>query len=274
MIGTSKRVLIAGSAFIAAANAIVLAGAAYNRGEVESRLRLTERELRPTETRDADNSGLALRMRWRAADASSPTRYEDPGAWGSPAWLDAAKMASLGFDTSLPDVPAEQPRSFRRQHARQVFLVLEFDGPAYRQSLQGAAAEAQRLEARGKPGDLERAAHIVPMERDVNSRLFAVDAGLDAAALRARWPDRDRYAIVRGKVQPVRYGEEGPHRGLVTEILVAAVHVPLEMRRVFDGVAPEPGLRWMVVDAPSVHYEAEVAFGRRLEPWLVAAARK
>ena len=37
-------------------------------------------------------------------------------------------------------------------------------------------------------------------EENESSRLFVIDAGLDSAALRTKYPDRARYAIVQGVI--------------------------------------------------------------------------
>ncbi len=100
-----------------------------------------------------------------------------------------------------------------------------------------------------------------------------VDAGLDAAALRAKYPDRSRYAIVRGKVEPAEFRHlSGAHRGLISALSIEEVHVPLDMRPVFAGAVPESD--YEAQDARKVSYEVMLSFGRRLEPWIASAAGK
>ena len=281
---TVKTAFIAGSALILVVNGIVLAGAAYNRSAEESRMRLSERELRPAAVHDELDSALSLRLRWRVLDDesknSAPFEYGDYR--GAPAWLNERKMASLGFDTSVPDGPYDARRSFSRSQSREAFVVLEFDGPAYQESLQRAKAQAERLrggavagDARRPAGDpLEMAARIIRLETQENSRVFVVDAGLDDRELRARYPDRANHAIVRALIEPNRYPGAGSHRGIISKLSIPEIHVPVEMRRAFDGAEPA-GMPWKFeAGVPAGRYEAEIAFGRRLEPWLAAAARK
>jgi hypothetical protein len=275
---TTKHLAVTGVALIALTNAVVLAGVAYNRGGApESTLKLTERELDPSRAGGGrENSGMALRVRWRVL-AEERMRdgysYYYGGYQGSPAWLDKAKMAALGFDVSLPDTEHETPRSFKRELSRDALLVLEFDGPAYQESLRGVEAAAEKLKSKNTPESLKLAGEIIPLERDANSRLFVVDAGLEVEALRSKYPDRSRYAIVHGQVSPGgRYGSgEGRHGGYVSGLDVGLLNVPLELRGAFPG-----GVRVVGLDAPSrgKGHEADVAFGKRLEPWLVGAARK
>jgi hypothetical protein len=91
--------------------------------------------------------------------------------------------------------------------------------------------------------------------------LFLVDAGLDYESLRARYPDKSRYAIVRGKVRVDRWlvKNKGSLNGFVSQLSVPALNVPVELRGVLGR------------DASG--YTTTVAFGQRLEPWF-AAARK
>ena len=141
--------------------------------------------------------------------------------------------------------------------------------------MRGALAEAEKLRARGTPEALKLAERIVPLERERNSRIFVVDAGLDAGALRAQYPDRAHYAIVRGQVEPAYgYRGSGNHAGRVKQLSIGTIHVPLEMRGVFEGATPDMGDGLEVRSPRAVRYDADLAFGRRLEPWLATAARK
>ncbi|MBL8375262.1 DUF4824 family protein, partial [Accumulibacter sp.] len=108
---TRAHTLAAGAALIVLTNAVALAGAFLNRNtEAESRVTLSERELALPYGgyRQAENSGLALQLKWRVLDA-------DPDSWdhgyarhgGLPAWLDAAHLATLGFDTTAGAATSE-----------------------------------------------------------------------------------------------------------------------------------------------------------------------
>ena len=283
-----RRALVAGIAMIVIVNAVALGNAAYNRsGEPDALLSLTERELDlPYDWgRDRDNSGLALRMQWRVVGAEQ----EDTLFFGqpymsysrTPAWLDSAKLESLGVRmTRLTNTP-EGRSHYRRQMPKPVLLVMEMDGPAYalvRARVREWAAREESLRtinpaapqfasrALSARGTLER-------EERAGSRLFVVDAGLDRAALRALYPDRARYAIVRGAVRPQVVGPDTALRldGYVTELPADRINVPRSFRTVFDSVrriATPP-------DEPvSSPFSVSVAFGRRLEPWITAADRR
>jgi uncharacterized protein DUF4824 len=172
----------------------------------------------------------------------------------------------LGFDV------ATVRRRVNRQSSKEVLLVMELDGPAYREALERTrrytAHEQTLLEANAGSKEFEERAknarRILESEERENSRLFAVDAGLDATALRAQYPDRAHYAIVRGQVQPMVFGSDKAARlrGYVERLSVSQINVPLQFRRVFERESrPEQTLR----------FEVTIAYGKRFEPWIVAA---
>jgi hypothetical protein len=267
------RTLVAGIAIILIVNAIALAGVAYNRsGSPDSTLLLSQRELgEPSAWRqDNENSGIALTLKWRVPVQFDETEDLDWrqgffGAFGqSPAWLDAAKLRSLGFDTRPPVSVADASQDDRPQPRREVLLVLELDGPAYQQSL----AQTRRLLAHART-DIDAAKHVLLSEERENSRLFVVDAGRDGEALRARYPDRSHYAIVRGTIRP-QWTMRGAKRllvGNIVQLSVDSINVPVAFREIFASKAGKV----QTGDAPrNVHrFEAVVAFGKRFEPWIV-----
>jgi hypothetical protein len=274
--------LVAGLALIALTNAIALGGVGWNRsGEPESVLTLTERELWEPYRYGfgREEGGLQLILRWRALP-----RDPDVALYGefqgAPEWLDEAKLKELGFDVSPP--PATRRASWRydRQLPRETLVVLEFDGPAYQKALERAreraAKEAAKGAATGKTGPgtpAEQTATFLKNEETANSRLFAVDTGRDARALRAKYPDRARYVIVQGKVRAsYLFGRNQVARwtGYIESIQNGQINVPLEFRRAIER-APRPVPRpAAAADRPA--FEATVAFGRRFEPWIVAAS--
>ena len=259
--------LAAALAVVVATNAVVLAGAAYNRsGAPEATLQLSERELSlPRFQGRHENSGLALGLEWRVLDA----RPEVPGPFGPPSWLDERKMLELGFKPYPPSQDVGRDR-FQRQVSRDVLLVLELEGDAYRESMRRAEAEVARMQGNTREFEQAAAAKRLARERMRGSRLFVVDAGLDAGALRAKYPDRSRYAIVSGRIAPSWSRE---HRGgMVSAVSVDSITVPLEYRPVFAEALDRAAGRYDP-DAPLTPYLVSVAFGRRLEPWILAATR-
>lgn len=280
------RTLVAGAALILAANAVALMGVAYNRsGEADSQLRLTQRELQLPYGGglEGESSGIALALRWRVpVEESADARFSAmPFQGGTPAWLDKGKLAALGFDVSRPVDTDRGRMHYGKQLAREALLVLELDGPACRQAFERArqhvASEEALLAANPGGKEFERRAQNarkwLAQEEKMSSRLFLVDAGPDAAALRAKYPDRARYAIVRGHVRLWVSGDKTKSRlsGRAT-LSVDRINVPHAFRPVF-----EPLLRgarsagWQDAQPP---FEVVVAFGQRLEPWVTDSPGK
>lgn len=263
----TAHLLALAAALVLVANALAISLVAYNRsGMPESVLRLGARELAPLREPALADEGLPeLRPRLRLAEGS--------GAGGpearSPSWLDEAKLRELG--ARLPAAGPAGDKQRRRLTAAPfsiaAMLVLELDGDAYRQSLALARERAGRaaaaLAANPQDDRLRREASQADKalaEDDTQaSRLFAVDAGLDAVALRARYPNRARHAIVHGRIGAMMIGEPGHQRiaSIVEDTGANSVSIPAEHVAALD--------RLQHGDAEGT---VEIAFGRRLEPWI------
>jgi hypothetical protein len=283
---TPRNTLLAGGALILLVNALALGGVYLNRsGEPESRLRLSERELGLPWgwSRGKENSGLALGLTWRVNEAHAISENFVGGAFGysggTPEWLDQERMQALGFDTAPVAESFEGRRRFERQQRREVLLVLELAGPAWQKALARAGDNAARHEAAARANadskefadKARRARELLKAEEESNSRLFAIDAGLDLAALRAKYPDRGRFLILKAHVRPRLDSRERKTwvTGYVSELAVPTVNVPHALR---------PGLEPVLRDTVRTpvgtgrRFEATLAVGRRLEPWIEAVA--
>lgn len=260
-----KHTLIAGMSLIIATNAVALLGVAWNRaGEPDGSLLLSQRELGVPYSGwgKGENSGMRLELEWRTLPVARPSDTAQDGRWSyndrRPAWLDEARMATLGFPPA-PDGGGTP--STRRRLTRDVLLVLELDGPAYR------AALARATEFAARQPDDEDARQWLHQESSERTRLFVVDAGLDAAELRARYPDRGVYAIARGRIRPYQDTERGT-AGIISELSADSIHVPLHWRAAFEGATPDDGR-----DRSDVRYTVRLDFGKRFEPWIAHAER-
>ena len=272
------RLLLAGVALILATNAVVLGGVAYNRsGEPESTLALTERELRISHWNwpDNENSAIDLELSWRVPSVNEFHYY-----WGSePDWLQEAQLRELGFDLSTPIADDEAARAYARQPSRRAFFVLEQAGPASqaaidyaRRRLERAAALAAANSADKQLQDeLRSARDWMESEERTASQLFVIDAGVDATALRERYADRTRFAVVRGRVSVMVEGEPGQRRlvGRIEALDIQMIRVPHEYRAMVEPLVP----RERQVPEAGPRFSATVSFGRRLEPWIAAFAR-
>ena len=286
--------IAAGALVLALTNAFVLVSVSSNRRQPpESVLTLTERELEPQWSwmwREGENSGLSLRLQYRIESVQRPRLAaigeEEPfslyGNFGPIAWLDRDKLAALGFDVVAPPSVANEDTHYERTRGRDVLLVFELDGPVRARALQAARDHLARME-RENAADPERPASAQRLqgarqaleseEHDV-SRLFIVDAGLDETTLRRRYADRTHYAIVHGNIRPfvMRDGISANVYGVVTAVRCDSINVPLQFRaavpldRSPHAVAIVPA---RTEKKPS--FTVQVAFGRHLEPWIVAS---
>jgi hypothetical protein len=248
-------------------NAFTLWAARANRaGEPEAVLELTERELRLPLMREADNTAVALRLEWTDLEPA----WRGPGTEQAPAWFGAAKLASIGFDTSLP-VTRENAERYRGMAPRAVYAVLENDGEAWRRCIAGLPSGQEKDTALRQ------------------TRLVLIDVGLDAAALRARHPDRRGTVIVPATaglsfVQP--QSGEPFLKGRVNTVYPMELNVPKELRPALESLAPRTivamvprgetnvALRERDLALPEgPRYRVSVKWGRSLEPWIEGVER-
>lgn len=264
--------LAAGLGLILLVNAVVLAGVAWNRrAPADSQLQLSERELSNASVYwSGSNNGVALRLEYRWPQM--PDRD-----YSGLHQLTAAKMAELGFSvpTELND---DSVRRYRRQLDRDALLVLELNGPLFQQALQQAQEQLDKSGAdlAALPDNPKlRSAHKeaqdrLDAEQTRSSRLFVIDAGLDLQALRARYPDHQHYAILRGKVSPWGWRADNSWQlgGSVDIPVAQRINLPQQWHALYANLPERP--RPSEEHRPSLGkaYSAELQLGRRLEPWL------
>jgi hypothetical protein len=276
----AKRLALWSLGLVLAVNAVVLAGVAWNRsGEPQARLLLSERELGSDlyEWLDrTENSGRSLRLNWRvplrAGDESGPGSGME--VWQAhAAWLPREQLAALGFTDA--ELRPDPQRRFRIVPARQAWVAFELDGPAYAAALAWHASGLRDAEAAAAaaPEDTELAQRLdqarteFVRERTRASRLFAIDVDREHSVLRERYPDRERYLLLRASIEvsfSYRSGEEDRAFGYIDRLHLAEIHVP----RRWHGEVEEAQQRRFEPE-PQVHgFEAMVVFGRRHEPWI------
>ena len=273
---TRGRTLAIGIALIVLTNAVALGGAWWNRSATpESALTLSERELGlPWRSlRFAEDSGLSLNLNWRVGDreaGESVSGYTFNG--GTPEWLDAAHMAALGFAPG--DLSSDRGRQrYARQLPREVILVMELGGPMWQRALararenagRHAAAAAANVGSKQFADRAKRASDELAREENSNSRLFVIDAGLDARQLREKYPDRSRFLLIHGTVRPAlrdRGSDAAQATGYVSRIRTGRIHVPHALR------GPLESARGVGEPGSGDRFSAELLVGRRLEPWI------
>lgn len=270
---TRPHALLGGVGLILLVNAVALGGVAWNRsGEPDSLSRLSERELLRNTDWHKENSGLSLRLQWHFP---SDDEAAGPHSRGWAPRIDAKQMAELGFRMPA-QVDDDSARRFDRQQSRAALLVLELDGPLYQRELQLARKKRDEAEqaSRAAPGnrnlasELEYRQHTLISTEKHDSRLLLKDVGLDLQALRARYPDRQRYLIIHGRVRPISLLHEHIWTlgGTASALGVESLNVPHHWRERLERITTQPN---RAADEQAQPFIAEVAFGRRLEPWIV-----
>lgn len=234
--------VLAAAGLVMAANVGLIVSAARNRsGAAGGTLELTERELGLPPAL-GESTALFLELRWDVASS-------DPEDHRSPSWLTREKLIELGFDLGKPVTSPDAEGHYAATPPRPAYVVLELEGGAWRSA----------------PNDSGR-----------TTRLLAVDAGRDADALGARYPDRARHAIVHAVVR-LDLKTHAPHggpplpeprlRGWIAQIAPGEIFVPpryspqlLPLRR------PEEEAERMPGGEP--RFAARVSWGRSHEPWI------
>lgn len=268
----STVLFLIGSALIVVSNIMALSGVALNRKDpVDARITLTERELSFSYRHFRENSGMALRLDWRVLDSDGSNIYAT-GRWGQPLWLDEKKLLALGFDgQTLQKYLEEENGNNKLPLPKKVFVVLELGGAAHAEAIARAEeALAKEENKETTDGDNDYIRDRVKDERDVYSRLFAIDAGLDPMDLRKQYPDRARFLILKGAVEPgIHYQDKmRTLSGQITNLSVESLNIPLRLRPVLDKILDQD--KYGNSSFPPSRYSADLVVGSRFEPWIEA----
>lgn len=274
---SSRGLFALGFVILVATNIVVLTGVASNRsGKHDAQIILTERELQLSYQRNKENSGLALRLAWQSLGKDEDrNNYIDSR---SPVWLNAEKLKELGFNIDGYRDSKDDTNFYRQSIPKEVYIVLENDGEPYRSAVKRAevALEKEGGLLKANPDDkmlrrnFERAEAKLKHVRITESRLFAIDAGLDPKKLRKQYANPARFIIAKGLVKQTYHvdNKEKEVVGYITKLSVDSIHVPLNYRKTFDTVLAQEKSKHNEFTPP--RYRAELAYGSRLEPWIVS----
>jgi hypothetical protein len=271
--GSRLYLWLAGLAVIVITNAAIFAVVAFNRSTREAVLELNERELvLPYDWQEhTEDSVISLRLETQLPRPIPDLRYDPEVETQSP-WLDGAKLRELGFevDTALATARATERGSISTQ---EVFLVLEHNGPAYQAQVKAttrrleqaravAAGDAQDEHARNQVEGLER---VLFREQYESSRLFVIDAGLDAERLRLNYPERNMHAIISGYISMTMLrtmlrdqSDDWRAAAYVNGLAIRQVNIPSRFTKIFSRQETEG------------NYNVTLAWGARLEPWVLS----
>jgi hypothetical protein len=276
---SSRGLFALGFLLFAATNIAVLSGVASNRsGDPEAQIILSERELQLPYRSHEGNSGLALRLAWRVSGREEDNNYLNQR---SPSWLNAEKLAELGVKTNDQRSSNSDAAYHKLPIPKEVFIVLENNGEPYRAAVKRAEGifEKEGVLFRSNPEEkrlrenFERAENRLKQMRLTESRLFAIDAGLDPQKLRNTYRDRARYIITKALIEPTYRGDDKGQEvvGYITRLSVENIHVPLVHRQVFEAILAQG--RSIQNEFGPPRYKVGLAYGSRLEPWIKSVER-
>jgi hypothetical protein len=251
-------------AIVVLANLAAWSAAALNRrGEPEAVLVLTERELR-LPAKQTENTALTLSL------VFEPRRPRPAGEPREAGWFDRAKLQSIGFDCSRP-VTADNAAYYRARPPRATYAALEYEGEMWRRQLERPAQRADSDSAAAKPAGSSGtgASGQAPFDPLLDSHLVVIDVDNDPAALRQRYPDRHRVAVVEATAALLYAGKAGGPpflAGRITSVLPGDINVPREWRRVLEGLQADARPDSWPPPPREPRFRATIAWGRRLEP--------
>jgi hypothetical protein len=231
----------------------------------------TERELAMPYRWNKDKA--SVRINWRTV-ASNDQGY---GRYSSPTWVDREKLVSLGFNLS-----ADSKQNYETHLIEsEAILVLEYDGEAYQQALKMAQQQVEHIEKRlvrlvddkELLVDLKDAKEKLKKEKESASRLFVIDAGLNKEALRAQYPDNQRYVLAYGIVDVNSNRLNGSNTpiftGRIDRLSVQDLHIESNMNEKLGKL--KPSLNYLQNGNPP-RFSLKVHYGRKLEPWVEATS--
>jgi len=252
-----KPGLVIALAIVVLSNAFVLVHAWSNRrGTPDAEVVLTQRELSVI-SNWTETSSIVLILDWRHWN------YVNQDS-GSTAWFTEEKLRQLGFDVQIPANAPDARRLYANQPPRQVYVALEYNGPAWDRWWANYVA-SQTKTTPGAPARLDDRLRNVEATM---TRLMEIDAGLDPAALRRAHPNRQQVIILPARarvlvstIESSVAGQAGVAelRGEISDISTDRLVVP-------------PSLSGVFASRPT-SYSVTVAVGSRSEPWITAASK-
>lgn len=278
---SNRNLFILAFSILLGVNLVVLLGVWSNRsGNPDFEGFLTEREMNLPWRIHSENSGLYLRVVWRTAINKSYDGYYSGSGFSS--WFNAKKLKELGFKIDTQLNSKEYQQHYNKQLPKEVYIVLEYNGDSYKNSLVMAKNELIESEKKIKlnPEDkdvlrkLERAKENLKNEKLTKSKLFAIDVGLDHALLRDRYSDRSKFIITRGIVRPRFYLKENKNRvvGHITTLSVEKIHVPLKFKNELESILNKDTTRNDGITPP--RYKIELVYGKRLDPYIISVKQE
>ncbi len=250
-----RPLVLTAIALVCVTNIGALTLGVLNRSADTTDITLTERELRLFQLR---SSVTLARIQWMQP---SPMYFRDE-------FVSRAGFAPPGT------APQEGWEVYaRRQLHREVFVALEYEGPAW-QEYRETVLRGQR---RGEPipmtpltpEQLEQQRRAREQTIAGHTRLFAIDVDRDAARLRERHPDRSHVLITRARASLQALYDEG--RVLVVSVgqpVPDQINIPRPFSVALRGLAGHGQRSYGESLLAPPRYLVHLHYGRFYEPWV------
>jgi len=245
-------------ALVLVTNAIALGGAWWNRmAPAEATLVLTGRDVEVMNAiRDAAPIDASRRPQLQLSIRYANAQYRPPGS--PSAWFSAAHLRANGLEVPSPTPSHGGQEVWHRSHQTLlVYVVLEHDGLAYQDEYHRQCETP--IAGPTKPPAAEGRVSPRCEQLREDSRLYVMDVGANRQQLRDQYPDRTRYAVVHASLRIPSQEDEWSPLGSV-HLLQPMIAIDDQWRSSLPELLRQPG--------NTTHLR--VAFGRSLEPWLIA----
>jgi len=171
-----KHLFVVSLGLIVVTNIFVLLGVWYNQSaEPIQSFELSERELSyPRWRSNKEDSSTILQLSWRVPVLNVEQYYA-----GDAVLVNKERLLELGYD---PKDYSTTNRDYNR-YSQEAFVVMEFNGDVYQQHLAKLGGQVAKTEE-----DSVNIADRIEKAKNEQSRLFAIDVGIDAELLRQQYP--------------------------------------------------------------------------------------
>ena len=275
-----KLLFILGFVILTGSNIVVISGVLYNRSKKPVTLiELTERELQLPYWTNDENSGLSLQLEWRTVDMDEDDLYFS--SRGAPAWFNAEKLKELGFEIESTNNVVYSSKYYKEPIPKKAFVVLEYDGILYKEALKRVEKNFEKeknilkTDIESNSNDFEWAEKQLREERESDTRLFAIDVGLNVNTLKEKYNDCRRFIVVPGIVKmKCNYNNKEAPVGYISRLCVEKIHVPLKFRKTFDLIMSKKKQKKYKFNISQGNisnlprYKVKLAYGKRFEPWI------
>lgn len=273
-----RKYIIIGLVILIGSNILALSGVVYNRmGEPKAQFRFSERELYVSGNRAAreENSGVSLRLKWRTPQEETAEYYFNHHEIAS----SREALELLGFKD------LDEANNYNAE-SLELYWAMEFNGQLYFNEV----AKAQKLYSNaklelasqndtGETNEQKDAKHIrnshqedklkrlsrrVNEAKYVDSRLFFLDASADYDTLLKKYENHDNVLIAKGIAKPFLDGQNNQYRLVLQRLLCEEIMVSTDHSDQLKNLAPRAN---KALRKP--RFEATIAWGKKLEPWLI-----